>query len=56
MVLELVEHYTNSIHLVGDAGHHLPYSNDRAFDDVVSFFRESSNIISDVQIPRHKLR
>ena len=43
---ELVEHYTNSIHLVGDAGHHLPYSNDRAFDDVVSFFRESSNIIS----------
>ena len=43
---ELVEHYTNSIHLVGDAGHHLPYSNDRAFDDVVSFFRENSNIIS----------
>ena len=43
---ELVEHYTNSIHLVGDAGHHLPYSNDRAFDDVVSFFRESSEIIS----------
>ncbi len=39
---ELVEHYTNSIHLVGDAGHHLPYSNDRAFNDVVTFFRDIS--------------
>lgn len=43
---ELDEYYTNSIHLVGDAGHHLPYSNDRAFDEVVSFFRQNTEIIS----------
>ena len=34
---ELVNIFTNVTHLIGDAGHHLPYSSDREFDNVVSF-------------------
>tara|TARA_B100000530_G_scaffold136130_1_gene85065 strand:- start:10428 stop:12155 length:1728 start_codon:yes stop_codon:yes gene_type:complete len=37
---ELVNVFSNVTHLVGDAGHHLPYSSDREFDNVVSFFLE----------------
>ena len=34
---ELANVFTDATHVVGDAGHHLPYSSDREFDNVVSF-------------------
>ena len=37
---ELANVFIDATHVVGDAGHHLPYSSDREFDNVVSFIRE----------------
>ena len=37
---ELANVFTDVIHIVGDAGHHLPYSSDREFDTVISFIRD----------------
>ena len=37
---ELANVFTDATHVVGDAGHHLPYSSDREFDNVVSFIRD----------------
>jgi predicted esterase len=37
---ELANIFIDATHVVGDAGHHLPYSSDREFDNVVSFIRD----------------
>ena len=38
---ELANIFTDVRHLVGDAGHHLPYSSDREFDSIVSFILDA---------------
>ena len=38
---ELANIFTDVRHLVGDAGHHLPYSSDREFDSIISFILDA---------------
>ena len=38
---ELANVFTDVRHLVGDAGHHLPYSSDSEFDSIISFILDA---------------
>jgi hypothetical protein len=40
---ELVDIFSNSTHLIGDAGHNPPEDTDRAFQDVVGWIKEHNN-------------
>jgi len=41
---ELADIFSNSTHLIGDAGHHPPVEADRAFQDVVDWIKENQDL------------